>query len=141
MLDNVNLAELTSIDELLQLMVRRKMINEPVIQALYSMITPINPRARPAVLLFSMICKADKGCIEKRLDGLVRAGLGELGEADPLIAQYTCQAVQSLSLATNDKTESVRLPNDNILCSKLISFIQTICDGPQWYVLCSKTSI
>lgn len=135
MVSNLNLAELTSVDELVQVFVKKRLIPEPVIQTLYSIITARTvpfEQQRSAVLLFAMMSKADHQIVEKRVDGVVRVGLGILGQRDPWVAQYTCQAIQSLAFVQSE-AELFKLPYDNVLFTVICGFIVEHCLGPQWY--------
>ena len=143
MVSNLNLAELTSIDELVQVFVKKRLISEPVIHTLYSIITAktvATQQQRSAIILFAMLSKADHQIVEKRLDGVVRVGLGKLGQRDPLVAQYTCQAIQSIAFVQSE-AELFKLPNDNILFSILTDFLCSNCFGPQWYPIYFKCYI
>lgn len=132
MISDVSLAELASTDEMIQIMVRKKLISDQVIASVYSAIgsKSAHQMQRSALILFAMIGKADRSVVEQSLDGLIKYGLGDVGRKDPLVAQYCCQAVQSLSCVQDDTV--FRLPNDNILFSRLSDFIKLHCNSPEW---------
>ena len=134
-MEGINVAELTSIDELVQLMVRKGLIPEPVTQTLYGIMTGdrTDPqRLRSAFLLFGMIGRADRGAVERRVEGLVRAGLSP-EVRDPLVAQSCCQALQAIAYGDADAKQVVRLPNDNVLFARLVDFCVQNCVTPEWY--------
>ena len=108
-------SELTSIDELMQIFVKRQVIPEIVVQAVFAILqdphsSPIQKRSSMALL--AMLSKADKRIVEKRLDGIVKVGL-KSGD-DPLLSQYCFQALQSIALVSENE-DLVRLP-DTMSC-------------------------
>lgn len=135
MISFLNLAELTSMEELVRVFVKKELVSESVIQAVYAVIAARNvpfKQQRSAIILFAMLGKANRTIVEKRLDGLIRVGLGQLGRRDPIVAQYTCQAIQTVAFVSSE-SEMFRLSNDNILFSHLMEFVKCICFGSEWY--------
>jgi hypothetical protein len=136
--DGMTVAELASLEELVQLLVRKRLITEPVINAVYSILTlptVTESKRRSSVILFSMMSRADHRIVEGRLDGLVRVGLGHVGGGrgkDPLLAQYTFTAIQSIAFVEREE-DSFKLPNDNVLFKCIVDFVVSWCYGPEWY--------
>lgn len=126
LIDGISIAELASLTELFASFMKKKLISDPVIQQIFSIFTSAefdkNAR-RGALILISILSKNRKDIVEKRLEPILRLGLGHLGQSDPLIAQYTLQCLCFDS----------RIPSDNALFERIYHFIMNICTTPQWF--------
>ncbi|KAJ1671396.1 condensin complex non-SMC subunit Cnd1, partial [Spiromyces aspiralis] len=103
---NATLAELTSLEELLRIMMIEDYISNNVIRKLRSVYgyTKKNipgPQRRGAILVLSMLAKAQPTVVTDDIDLYLRVGLGPHGHEDLLLAKYTCQALQSLVGGSN----------------------------------------
>lgn len=81
---NANLADLTSLEELIRLLTKDRRINHQVIEKLWGIYgytksdVPFSQR-RGAIMILSMIGKADHEMVSDRLDLLMKIGLGDHG--------------------------------------------------------------
>ncbi|WFD20122.1 condensin complex non-SMC subunit Cnd1 [Malassezia caprae] len=95
------LAELTSLEQLLSVMHAEGLVDRSVIDTLWDVYAATRPIARAqrrgAIMVLSMLAKADRGMVADHIDTLLRIGLGPLGAKDLLLAQHTCIALQRVS--------------------------------------------
>ncbi|WFD23771.1 condensin complex non-SMC subunit Cnd1 [Malassezia equina] len=95
------LAELTSLEQLLSVMHGEGLVDRAVIDTLWDVYATTRPIARAqrrgAIMVLSMLAKADRGIVADHIDTLLRMGLGPLGAKDLLLAQHTCIALQRVS--------------------------------------------
>ncbi|GJE88854.1 condensin complex subunit 1 [Phanerochaete sordida] len=139
---DATLAELTSLEEMLRIMMEDDQIHNDVITKLwqvYSSERPL-PRAqrRGAVIILGMLALARRSVVADRVDTLVKTGLGKLGQSDLLLARYTCVAIQRLNGSAKkvkgsllDKT--IRLQLDNPLFKKLQDALEHPCRHKDWF--------
>lgn len=127
MVEGISIAELASLTELFSSFVKKNLISEPVIQQIFNLFTSndFDKRSRrSALIIISILAKSKREIVEKRLESLLKLGLGSLGQCDPLIAQYTLIALQSLN---------TRIPSDNVLFTRIINFINSVCNSSRWH--------
>lgn len=127
MVEGISIAELASLTELLSSFVKKNLISEPVIQQIFNLFTSneFDKRSRRSALIIISILSKSKGeIVEKRLESLLKLGLGSLGQCDPLIAQYTLIALQSLT---------TRIPGGNVLFTRITNFIGSVCNSSRWH--------
>lgn len=127
MLDGISIAELASLTELFSCFIKKNLISEPVIQQIFTIFASNEfdkSFRRSALIIISILAKTKKDVVEKRLETLLKLGLGSLGQSDPLIAQYTLIALQSLS---------TRIPAENVLFMRISNFIETACNSSRWH--------
>ena len=127
MLDGISIAELASLTELFSCFVKKNLISEPIIQQIFTLFasSEIDKRARrSALIIISILAKTKRDVVEKRLETLLKMGLGTLGQSDPLIAQYTLITLQSLS---------TRIPSENVLFTRIYNFIGSVCNSSRWH--------
>ena len=95
------LAELTSLEQLLSVMHGEGLVDRAVIDTLWDVYATTRPIARAqrrgAIMVLSMLAKADRGIVADHIDTLLRIGLGPFGAKDLLLAQHTCIALQRVS--------------------------------------------
>lgn len=138
------LAELTSLEEMLSTMCGEGMINERVIDKLWSVYSSSKaiPRAqrRGAIIVLSMLAVARKEIVADHIDTLLGVGLGPLGAKDVVLAKYTCIAlarvggsVKKVKGALTDN--QVRFPMSHPMFSRLRSAIQWPSKSGQWFSL------
>ena len=127
MVEGISIAELASLTELFSCFVKKNLISDPVIQQIFNLFTSneFDKRSRrSALIIISILAKSKREIVEKRLESLLKLGLGSLGQCDPLIAQYTLIALQSLT---------TRIPSENVLFSRIINFINSVCNSSRWH--------
>ena len=133
MIEGISIADLASLSELFSCFVKKNLIAEQVIQQIFVIFASNEfdkTSRRTALILISIISKNRKDIVEKRLETLLKLGLGPLGQADPLIAQYTLISLQSLSLSSSG---SSRIPSENVLFGRIANFILSICNSSRWF--------
>lgn len=131
MVEGISIAELASLTELFSCFVRKNLISEGVIQQIFNFFASneFDKRfRRSALIILSILSKSKREIVEKRLETLLKLGLGTLGQGDPIIAQYTLIALQSLSSSPSTS----RIPSDNVLFGRIVNFINSICNSSKW---------
>lgn len=129
MVEAISIAELASLTELFACFIKKNLIPEQVIQQVFTIFASneFDRRSRrSALIIISIFARSKKDLVEKRLETLLKLGLGPLGQSDPLIAQYTLITLQSLS-------GSSRIPVDNVLFSRIMNFIGSVCNSSRWH--------
>jgi condensin complex subunit 1 len=140
----VTLAELTSLEEMLSTMCSEGMIDERVIDKLWSVYgsSKAIPRAqrRGAIIVLSMLAVAKKEIVSEHIDTLLSIGLGSLGAKDVVLAKYTCIAlsrvggsVKKVKGALSDN--QVRYPMTHPMFARLRAAIQWPSVSGQWFSL------
>ncbi|PWN31904.1 uncharacterized protein FA14DRAFT_82463 [Meira miltonrushii] len=141
---DVTLAELTSLEELLSTMCGEGMIDERVIDKLWSVYSSPKaiPRAqrRGAIIILSMLAVARKEIVADHIDTLLGTGLGGLGAKDVVLAKYTCVAlsrvggsVKKVKGALSDN--QLRFPMNHPMFARLRAAIQWPSTSGQWFSL------
>ena len=136
------LADLTSLDELLSVIVTEGAIHEDVVQRLWAVYgserTDI-PKAqrRGAILILGMLARANYSIIANNLDVIMRVGLSALGQCDLTLARFSLIALQRLVPSKKGKgvqqEEYVRLPMNADIFSSMKSLILTPTRSLHWF--------
>ncbi|KAI0795346.1 non-SMC mitotic condensation complex subunit 1-domain-containing protein [Irpex lacteus] len=144
---DASLAELTSLEEMMRIMMEDDQVHPDVIGKLwqvYSSERPL-PRAqrRGAVIILGMLALARRSVVADRADVLMRIGLGKLGQADLTLARYTCVALQRLSGSAKKVKGSlldknIRLEMDNPLFKKLQEALERKCRHKDWFSMAEQ---
>lgn len=112
-------AELTSLEQLLSIMMSKGMISDEIINHLWAVYAntklEIPPeQRRGAIIILGMLAKERKETISDHLQSLMRIGLSEPGHEDLLLCKYSCIALQKLAPVKKQKgvapDETYRLP-------------------------------
>jgi condensin complex subunit 1 len=137
-------AELTSLEQLLSIMMKQGLVKELVIQKLWYIYgyqkrdTSKNQR-RGAIMVLGMLALADPDIIVREMETCLRIGLGELGRRDLGLARYTCIALRRISpppgkQASNDTPpQVVKLPNDHAVLARLAAIVEIVSDSKEWF--------
>ncbi|KAJ8082013.1 condensin complex non-SMC subunit Cnd1 [Marasmius tenuissimus] len=144
---NATLAELTSLEEMIRIMMEENSIHHDVINKLWQIFE--KPRQLPkeqrrgAIIVLGMMALAKRSVLTDRVDAMLKVGLGALGKADLTLARYTCVALQRLNGSAkktkgslHDKT--VRLPMDHAVFRKLQEAIERPCRSKDWFGLAEQ---
>ncbi|KAJ7117284.1 non-SMC mitotic condensation complex subunit 1 [Mycena filopes] len=90
---NATLAELTSLEEMMRIMMDDDQIHPDVVAKLwgvYSVNKPLPKAQRQgAIIILGMLALAKRGVLTDHVDVMLRIGLGHLGKADLTLARYT----------------------------------------------------
>lgn len=129
---NSTLADLTSLEQLLGIMMTRDFIEDAVVQHLWHIYSsvkvdmPIEQR-RGAIIVLGMLAKQTPNVLCEHIDDMLNVGLGSFGKADYLLARYTCVALQNLITAATGKGASQdiskRFPYESEMFKKLSGII------------------
>ncbi|KAJ3090042.1 Condensin complex subunit [Quaeritorhiza haematococci] len=140
--NTMTLAELTSLEQLLSVMMAQSKIPPDVVEILWATfaakkkdVTP--SRRRGALVILSMFAKSRRNVIEEKLELLVRVGLGELGKEDLLLARYTCIALQQLANVKRAKGVPTptyqRFPVTHPIFKRILAVILESGCNPAWF--------
>jgi condensin complex subunit 1 len=145
---DTNLAELTSLEQLLSTLMSENKIALDVIQKLWSVYGFIQGRIqksqrRGAIIILSMLAKAKTKVVSDKIDVLLKIGLGPLGKADMELARYTCIALQRLEgTKSKDKgrgvQEGVRFPLNHPIFTRLKDVIESPTESQDWFSLAEQ---
>ncbi|KAF9269363.1 hypothetical protein L218DRAFT_1072228 [Marasmius fiardii PR-910] len=136
------LAELTSLEEMIRVMMEDRQIHQDVVNKLWQIFgkdrhLPKQQR-RGAIIIIGMMALAKRSVLADRVETMLKVGLGALGKADLTLARYTCVALQRLNGSAkkvkgslHDKT--LRLPMDNPVFRKLQEVIERPCRSKEWF--------
>ncbi len=104
----MNLAEITSFEQLLGFMMEKSMMSSDVIQRLWGVFASkkrdMPPmRRRAALMVLSMLGRADTHIIETNIELLRQIGLADYAKEDLILARYICVALQQLGYVQRHK--------------------------------------
>ncbi|KAI8976822.1 non-SMC mitotic condensation complex subunit 1-domain-containing protein [Pilobolus umbonatus] len=142
---NTNLAELTSLEQLLSTLMAENKFSGSVIDKLWSVygFTKGNiqkSQRRGSIIILAMLAKAKTSVVADKIDVLLKIGLGPLGKSDLILAKHTCIALQRLEgTKSKDKgrgvQEGVRFPVNHPIFLRLIDIIETPSKSQEWFSL------
>ncbi|KAK7032919.1 condensin complex subunit 1 [Favolaschia claudopus] len=144
---NATLAELTSLEEMMRIMMDDDQIHGDVIAKLWSVysINKSLPKAqrRGAIIILGMLALAKRGVLTDHVDVMLKVGLGHLGKADLTLARYTCVALQRLNGSAKkikgsllDKT--IRIEMDHQIFDKLQEAVLNPSRSKEWFGLAEQ---
>jgi condensin complex subunit 1 len=135
-------AELTSLEQLLSMMMKQGLVNEAVVQKLWAVygvqVKEISKnQRRGAIIVLGMLAAAEPDIVVKEMEACLRIGLGELGRRDLGLARYTCialQRVNAVNRQNKDKPRSMaRLPNDHAVIVRLAAMAEMVSSSKEWF--------
>jgi len=127
--ESVTLAELTSLDELMKCMMEKGLVSTDILNTLwiyYGTTKADIPMAerRGAIMLLGMLGRSNADIVRDKLDMLLKVGLGPLGRQDPVLAKFSCIALQGLfDRKAAKKGPHQRFPIDHALSTGLTSLL------------------
>ncbi|KTW27660.1 hypothetical protein T552_02101 [Pneumocystis carinii B80] len=137
------LAELTSLEQLLCVMMREGYISDNVIKKLWSVYgaqkeNVLKQQRQGAIIVLGMLGLADSDVIASGLECLLHVGFGNYGKNDLFLARYSCIALQRLKQVNgNSKNSSdyfqARLVDEHIIFSKLGNIILSPTENVEWF--------
>ena len=135
-------AELTSLEQLLNTMVKANHVSDLVVTKLWQVYgvqkqdISKNQR-RGAIIVLGMLATADPEIVVKEMGIMLRIGLGSLGRSDLALAKYTCLALRrmipSKRQGKDEASVAAKLPNDHAILTKLASMVEIISDSKEWF--------
>ena len=140
-------AELTSLEQLLNTMVKADLVSELVIAKLWQVYSVQRQeisknQRRGAIIVLGMLATADKDIVVREMGSLLRIGLGSLGCRDLVLAKYTCLALKRMhptkQHAKEAATSVAKLPNDHAILTQLAAMVELVTDSKEWLVIPSN---
>ncbi|KAL9637315.1 MAG: hypothetical protein Q9164_002277 [Protoblastenia rupestris] len=135
-------AELTSLEQLLNTMVKADHVSDLVVTKLWQVYgvqkqeISKNQR-RGAIIVLGMLATADPEIVVKEMGSMLRIGLGPLGRKDLALAKYTCLALRRMhSTKQQGKETSValsKLANDHAILTQLAAMVEIVSDSKEWF--------
>ncbi|BGP32073.1 condensin complex non-SMC subunit Cnd1 [Rhodotorula toruloides] len=144
---DATLAELTSLEQLLAVMMAKGVVDDQVITKLWQVYsTPKDiPKfqRRGAIIVLGMFAQTKPEVVADHVDTLLKIGLGPHGKQDLVLAKYTCVAlgrvggsVKKVKGSLNDA--QVRLPMDSPVFARLAEAIQTPSSSKEWFSMAEQ---
>lgn len=137
------LAELTSLEQLLKILMKDGFIPEEVVIKLWQVFGVTNReisknQRRGAIIVLGMLALADRGVIVKGLDVLLEVAFGRIGQSDLGLMRYACIALQRLGTTEKQnkgemKKQSTKLPNSHGIFICLCQVISTQHNSMEWF--------
>ena len=135
-------AELTSLEQLLNTMVKASFVPETVIAKLWQVYSVQKQeisknQRRGAIIVLGMLATADPEIVVKEMGAMLRIGLGPLGSSDLVLAKYTCLALRRMNPSKRQSKEGSavfsKLPNDHAILAKLAAVVEIVSDSKEWF--------
>jgi condensin complex subunit 1 len=137
-------AELTSLEQLLSVMMKEKLVGDIAVQKLWQVYgvqkrEVSKTQRRGAIIVLGMLAVADPQIVIKELETCLRIGLGEYGRRDLALARYTCVAIRRVNptasqLKSEQKLQGLgRLPNDHLVIARLATIVELVSDSSEWF--------
>lgn len=136
LIDGITIAELASLTELFSCFMKKNLISEPVISQIFSIFASPEAdrkRRRCCLILLSLAGRSRREIIERRLDVILRIGLGAIGQADPLLAHFTLKAIQCLAGSKPEESFASRIPYSNVLFERILAFCSSVNASHRWF--------
>ncbi|GAA6057586.1 hypothetical protein JCM3770_005397 [Rhodotorula araucariae] len=144
---DATLAELTSLEQLLAVMMAKGVVDDEVITKLWQVYSTSKdiPRfqRRGAIIVLGMFAQTKPEVVADHVETLLRIGLGPLGRKDLVLAKYTCIAlgrvggsVKKVKGSLNDA--QVRLPMDSAVFSRLAEAVQAPSGSREWFSMAEQ---
>lgn len=140
------LAELTSLEQLFCLMHAEGLVESAVIDKLWDVYASTRPisraQRRGAIMVLSMLAKAERELVADKMDVLLKIGLGSLGAKDLVLCKHTCIALQHVSGSAKKvkgalSDENVRYPMTHPMFARLCAVIEmstaVVGRHPEWF--------
>lgn len=141
------LAELTSLEELMGVMMDRGYVHEDVICKLwevYSTSKDISKQQRRgSIIVLGMLAAPCPKVVADNLDKLIAIGLGPIGKSDLVLAKYSCIALSRIGGSAKKVKGSlvdrnIRLPMDNPVFHRLSESIQMPTKSKEWFAMAEQ---
>ncbi|BGP16184.1 condensin complex non-SMC subunit Cnd1 [Rhodosporidiobolus nylandii] len=144
---DATLAELTSLEQLLAVMMARGVVEDDVIAKLWQVYSTSKdiPRfqRRGAIIVLGMFAQTKPEVVADQVEALLKIGLGPLGRADLVLAKYTCVALGRVGGSVKKVKGSlsdaqVRLPMDSPVFARLADAIQAPSSSKEWFSMAEQ---
>ncbi|ORX60492.1 hypothetical protein DM01DRAFT_1300277 [Hesseltinella vesiculosa] len=144
---NATLADLTSLEQVLSILMKESAIIPEVIEKLWQVYgfargqIPKHQR-RGAIIILGMLAKADTDVVAEKIDVMLDIGLGHAGKVDLVLARHTCIALQRLAGTKSDQVRGVyegqRFPMAHPMFHKLRTMIDIPSKSMEWFGMCEQ---
>ncbi|KAF7319328.1 Condensin complex subunit 1 [Mycena chlorophos] len=145
--EDATLAELTSLEEMMRIMMEDDQIHADVIAKLWNVYsTPRNippEQRRGAIMILGMLAVARRSVVADHVGVMLKIGLGRLGRDDLKLARYTCVALQRLNGSAKkikgslqDKT--IRFEMTNPVFKHLQDALEQPTRSKEWFGLAEQ---
>ena len=134
-------AELTSLEQLLNTMVKADHVSNLVVTKLWQVYSVQKQeisrnQRRGAIIVLGMLATADPEIVVKEMGTMLRIGLGPLGRSDLALAKYTCLALRRINPTKRQVKEAAveasKLPNEHAILTKLAAMVEIVSDSKEW---------
>ncbi|EGG03609.1 uncharacterized protein MELLADRAFT_109127 [Melampsora larici-populina 98AG31] len=141
------LAELTSLEELMGVMMDRGYVHEDVICKLWEVYSTnkdiSKQQRRGSIIVLGMLAAPCPKVVADNLDKLIAIGLGPIGKSDLVLAKYSCIALSRIGGSAKKVKGSlvdrnVRLPMDNPVFHRLSESIQMPTKSKEWFAMAEQ---
>ncbi|KAI8826762.1 non-SMC mitotic condensation complex subunit 1-domain-containing protein [Fimicolochytrium jonesii] len=136
----MTLAELTSLEQLISMLVTANAFKTPTLQLLWTVFASKKQpprRRRGAIMIIGMVGKAKKEIIADNWETLLKIGLGESAKHDLVLARYTCIALQQLGAAKRTKGSvaagQMRFPVSHPVVTCLKTLLLEPSSAMEWF--------
>lgn len=134
-------AELTSLEQLLSMMMKSGHISDAVVAKLWQVYSVqkreiSKKQRRGAIIVLGMLALADPEIVVRETEAMLRIGLGSLGCSDLVLAKYTCIALRRMAPGRQAKSKDsgvAKLSNDHPVLVKLAAMTEIASDSKEWY--------
>ncbi|ORY92830.1 non-SMC mitotic condensation complex subunit 1-domain-containing protein [Leucosporidium creatinivorum] len=144
---DATLAELTSLEQLLGVMMSKGVVEDEVIAKLWQVYS--SERAIPkfqrrgAIIVLGMFAGPKPEVVADHVETLLKIGLGPHGKLDLVLAKYTCTALSRVAGSVKKvkgslDDVSVRLPMDSPVFARLASAIQHPSSNKEWFSMAEQ---
>lgn len=137
------LGELTSLEEIICELVRRKQFGADIIRSLWAIASSENDASplerRGALLILSMSAKSEKKVLAGKLDVLLHVGFSEAAKEDPVITKASCSLLRALAPTAGASHVHFPLKADHAAFSHLAQLL-TASPLPEagWYAVAEE---
>ncbi|GAA6061284.1 hypothetical protein JCM10212_004690 [Sporobolomyces blumeae] len=144
---DATLAELTSLEALLAVMMSRGVVDDEVVTKLWQVYsTPKDiPRfqRRGAIITLGMFAQPKPEVVADHVETLLKIGLGPRGRSDLVLARYTCIALGRVAGSVKKVKGSLadvalRLPMESPVFARLADSIQAPSKSKEWFSMAEQ---
>lgn len=144
-----SLADLASLEQLLGMMYKDKLIEENVINALWAIYNSVlrqtgsnehfeAQQVHGSVIVIGMLAVANHEIALKGVDSLLNVGLGSPGDEDMILCKYSCQALERMVPKSIKYAPIIGEAREAEVVKKLYSKIIAYKEDPEWYPVCEQ---
>ncbi|CCE63741.1 hypothetical protein TPHA_0F02610 [Tetrapisispora phaffii CBS 4417] len=142
-----SLADLASLEQLLILMHKEKLIDDNVVVVLWAIYNAASltssmeekTQIHGAIIIIGMLALSDSNIALKGYVTLLNIGLGEIGMKDMIICRYSCLALERMTPENNlSSSHEVDMKHDEESVKKLYSIIILYSTDPEYYPMCEQ---